>query len=84
MTEQTKWQPIPYKQYKWIVKDPELLGGKLAIRGTRLSVAHVLECLANGWTKAEIDDAFGALPEAALEEALFVAADLAGNPNVAA
>ena len=84
MTEQKNWQPIPYKQYKWILKDPELLGGKLAIRGTRLSVAHVLECLANGWTKEEIDDAFGALPREALEEVLFVAAELAGNPNVAA
>ncbi len=84
MAEQKTWQPIPYRKYKWILKDPELLGGKLAIRGTRLSVAHVLECLANGWTKVEIDDAFGFLPAEALEEVLFVAAELAGNPNVAA
>ena len=84
VTEQTKWQPIPYKQYKWIAKDPELLGGKLAIRGTMLSVFHVLECLAKGWTKEKIDDAFGALPPEALEVVLFVAAELAGNPNAAA
>jgi hypothetical protein len=30
------WQPRRYKEYEWIVADPELLGGKLAIRGTRL------------------------------------------------
>lgn len=25
------WQPRRYKDYEWIVADPELLGGKLAI-----------------------------------------------------
>src|SRR5258707_15888120 len=34
-----------YKNYSWIVCDPALLGGKLAVRGTRLSVALILECL---------------------------------------
>jgi len=24
----------PFKNFRWIVADPELLGGKLAIRGT--------------------------------------------------
>jgi len=32
------WQPKPYKDYEWIVADPDLLGGKLEIRGTRLYV----------------------------------------------
>ena len=82
MIEQKSWKPIPYRQYNWILKDPELLGGKLAIRGTRLSVSQVLECMAHGWTKAEIDDAFGFLPVEALSEVLFVAAELASNPNV--
>ena len=36
------WQPAQYKQYIWIVADPQLLGGKLAIRGTRLSVSLIL------------------------------------------
>ena len=30
------WQPVPYKDYRWIVAAPRLLGGKLAIRGTSL------------------------------------------------
>ena len=42
------WQPAAYKDYQWIVADPDLLGRKLAIRGTRLSVSLILECLANG------------------------------------
>lgn len=39
---------------KWedrIVCDPEILLGKPTIRGTRLSVAFILERLADGWTE---------------------------------
>jgi uncharacterized protein (DUF433 family) len=36
------WQPKAYKNYKYFVKDPELLGGSLAIRGTRLPVWMIL------------------------------------------
>jgi len=51
------WQPSPYKDYRWIVADPQLLGGKLAVRGTRLSVSQILECLASGMSSADIDEA---------------------------
>ena len=64
----------PYRDFKWIVADPRLLGGGLAIRGTRLSVALILECLANGTTLADIDASFdGAFPHEALPEVLRVA-----------
>ncbi len=82
--EPEQWQARAYKGYKWIVQDPDLLGGKLAIRETRLSVAHVLECLANDWSLAEMEDAFGPIPREALTEVLMVAAELAGDPHVAA
>ena len=63
-------------RYKWIVADPRLLGGGLAIRGTRLSVSLILECLANGMTLADIDQSFDhAFPHAALPEVLRVASD---------
>jgi hypothetical protein len=52
------WEPKSYKDYQWIVADPQLLGGKLAIRGTRLSVALILESVANGMSLDEIDPAF--------------------------
>jgi uncharacterized protein (DUF433 family) len=86
MNNQTtqQWVPRAYKGYAWIVKDPDLLGGKLAIRGTRLSVAHVLACLAEGMTHEEIEESYGELPRAAVTEVLLVAAELAGDPNVAA
>lgn len=85
MSEQTKWVPKPYKHYKWVVKDPELLGGKLAIRDTRLSVSLILECFAEGMTLEDIDQSFGgAFPHEALPEVFQVASEVTDNPNVAA
>ena len=79
------WQPAPYKDYRWIVADPQLLGGKLAIRGTRLSVSLVLECLANGMSLEDIDEAFDrAFPHEALPEVLKVASELTDSFHVAA
>jgi uncharacterized protein (DUF433 family) len=80
-----RWQPTGYKDYEWIVADPELLGSTLAVRGTRLSVSLVLECLANGMSLDDIDEAFaGAFPREALPEVLRVGAELTGSFHVAA
>ena len=74
-----------YKDYQWIVADPDLLGGKLAVRGTRLSVSLILECLANGMTMDDIDELFAhVFPHAALSEVLQVASELTGAFHVAA
>lgn len=79
------WQAKAYKGYHWIVADPQLLGGKLAIRDTRLSVSLILECLASGMTLGDIDEAFdGAFPHEALPEVLKVAAELSDSIHVAA
>jgi uncharacterized protein (DUF433 family) len=73
----TDWQPAPYGDYRWIVADPQLLGGTLALRGTRLSVSLILECLAGGMPLADIDEAFDhASPHEALPEILQVASEL--------
>jgi uncharacterized protein (DUF433 family) len=81
----SNWQPTRYKDYQWIVADPQLLGGKLAIRGTRLSVSLILECLAAGMSLVEIDEAFDrAFPHEALPEVLKVAAELTNSVHVAA
>ena len=65
-----------YKDYLWIVQDPRMLGGALSIRGTRLSVRLILECLSNGMTLDDIDEAFDhAFPHAALSEVFRVAAE---------
>ncbi|HXA65278.1 MAG TPA: DUF433 domain-containing protein [Bryobacteraceae bacterium] len=79
------WQPNAYKDYQWIVADPQLLGGKLAVRGTRLSVSQILECLASGMSPADIDEAFDhAFPREALAEVLKVASELTDSFHVAA
>ena len=75
----------PYKDYKWIVADARLLGGGLAVRGTRLSVPLILECLSNGMTLKDIDESFdNSFPHEALPEVLKVAAELANSVHVAA
>jgi len=49
----------------------------LAVRGTRLSVALILECLANGMTSKDIDESFDrSFPREALPEVLKVASEL--------
>ena len=81
----SEWQPAPYKDYRWIVSDPQMLGGKLAIRGARLSVSLILECLASGMSLADIDESFDhAFPHEALPEVLKVASELAESFHVAA
>ncbi len=78
------WEPAAYRDCKWIVRDPELLGGKLAIRGTRLSVSFVLACLAEGMSAEEIKQTYGAFPQEAIPEIMKVASELLDSGHVAA
>ena len=55
---------------KWIVTDKEHLGGKPRVRGTRISLGFLLECLASGMSVAEIVDAYPTLTENAVRETL--------------
>lgn len=48
---------------RWIVADPEHLGGSPRVRGTRISVALILESLAADMTIAEIVNAYPSLSE---------------------
>jgi len=78
------WQPAPYRAYKWIVRDPDLLGGKLAVRGTRISVSFALACLAEGMSTAEIAQTYGPFPQDAIPEIMKVASEVLDSGNVAA
>ena len=71
------WEPAAYRDFRWIVRDPDLLGGKLAVRGTRLSVSFVLACLAEGMSADEIEETYGAFPKDAIREILRAASELA-------
>ena len=80
----TDWEPAAYRDYRWIVRDPELLGGKLAGRGTRLSVAFVLACLAEGMSVEEIGESYGPFPREAIAEIMKLASELLDSRDVAA
>ena len=74
----------PFKTFRWIVADPELLGGKLAVRGTRFSVSFILSCLAEGMSVGEIEETYGQFPHEAIPEMMRVASEILDAPNVAA
>jgi uncharacterized protein (DUF433 family) len=77
-------QSKPYKNFRWIVADPELLGGRLAIRGTRFSASFILSCLAEGMSPGEIEDTYGSFPSEAIPEIMRLASEILDTPNVAA
>ncbi len=79
-----EWEPAAYRDYKWVVRDPDLLGGKLAVRGTRLSVSFVLACLAEGMSTEEIAETYGPFPKEAIPEIMKVASELLDSGHVAA
>ena len=55
---------------KWIEADPEHLGGKPRVVGTRISMAFLLESLGAGMTIPEIVGAYPTLTEEAVRGAL--------------
>ena len=75
-----------FKGYQWIVSDPELLGGKPTVKGTRISVAQVLACLADSMTPHEIAEDYPGFPEQSVPDVLRFAAEQVDKlgPDVAA
>ena len=58
----------------WIISDPGILGGKPCVRGTRISVEHLLELLATGATREDILATYPQLSDESLSAALAFAA----------
>jgi len=61
---------------KWITSDPNVLFGKPAIKGTRISVELILDELAGGTTIDELIEAYPRLNREAISAALAFAADI--------
>jgi len=57
-----------------IVCDPEILNGKPTVKGTRISVALILQCLASGMTKEDILQGYPTLTQEGFDAALDFAA----------
>jgi len=60
-----------------ITQNPNILGGRATIRGLRISVAHVVNLVANGMTPAQIVKELPNLEEEDVRQALAYAAALA-------
>lgn len=58
-----------------IVSDPLFLVGKPVVKGTRLSVEHIMEQLANGWSEADVLDAYPGLVREDLQACYAYVAD---------
>ena len=59
-----------YPGYRWVVYHRNLLGGRPAVRGTRISVSQVLECLSIGMTAQEIAEDYPGFPAESVPEVL--------------
>lgn len=61
-----------------IVSDPGVMLGKPVVRGTRLTVELLLEKLGEGWTVADLLDAYPQLTETSIRAALTFASRALG------
>lgn len=62
------------RQKGMIVSDPKILNGKPIVRGTRISVALILQNIASGMTKEDILRGYPTLTKEGLKAALDFAA----------
>jgi len=58
-----------------ITEDPEILGGKPVLAGTRLSVDFILDLLAQGWTEEQLLENYPGLSREALHAAFAFSAE---------
>lgn len=65
-----------------ITLDPDILAGKPVIKGTRISVQHILELLANGWTEKAILENYPQLEKKDIQTALRYATDILKDETV--
>ena len=63
--------------YERITHDSDVLGGRATVRGLRISVAHVINLVANGMTPSQIVQELPDLDEEDVRQALAYAAALA-------
>jgi uncharacterized protein (DUF433 family) len=68
--------------FTYITYDPEILNGKPHVRGTRLSVAFILELFASGATRDEIINSYPQLTQQTIQEALKYAAKSVRNETL--
>jgi len=65
-----------------ITVNPEILAGKPIIKGTRISVEHILDLLANGWTTEAILENYAQLKRKDITAVLKYAAQILKEEKV--
>jgi uncharacterized protein (DUF433 family) len=68
---------VAHEPLDLIDADPEVVHGQARIRGTRIAVSVILDCLAAGMTEGQIHTQYPSLPNGAVAAALAYAAVLA-------
>ncbi len=70
--------------HDYVSKDPSVLTGKPVLRGTRISVAFLLQLLASGWTEQQVIDNYPAVTAEGIRAALAFAAQSLNNGSAPA
>ena len=73
---------MEFNIFEQIACNPDILGGKTCIKGTRISVEFVLELVASGATRSEILNTYPHLSDMGCEQALWYAARFLKNDMV--
>jgi uncharacterized protein (DUF433 family) len=67
------------KELDWrtyLTTNPDILVGKMAVRGTRLSVEFILRLFAAGWTHEQVLESYPSLTDDSLRAIFTYAAEL--------
>lgn len=65
-----------------ITIDPDILAGKPVVKGTRISIAFILELLANSWTDEKITENYPQLKKEDIQAALRYVTDILNEEMV--
>jgi uncharacterized protein (DUF433 family) len=66
-------------EFKNIVRNPDILGGKPVIKGSRISVQIILEWIASGANISQIVQKYPHLTEEGVKEAILYASQIISN-----
>lgn len=75
-------EPVATDLAELVTSDPDVMHGQAVIRGSRIPVSVVLDCLAAGMSEEAIRAQYPTLPDGAIQAAIAYAAALARDEIV--
>jgi uncharacterized protein (DUF433 family) len=73
-------KPTNWREH--IDRNPEILGGKPKIKGTRIAVELIVDRLGQGWSMDELREAYPQINEEQIRACLVFAADWLANSDI--